>query len=213
MFFFFIFFLAFDRTTLGPVFRIQAAGREFTYVTAPELISAIYRDSKTFQFLQIRLEMTEKIFGSSNALCQDPVYFEDYYKAHHEELSPIKVASVLQRYGILAYESLQSTLNKLDNGSTTGLSFIKPPAYDAAAYAFFGKTFPSRESYEPFKTFDEGFLLLQTQIPRFLLKKPIQAREKLIKMFEKYLSSPHDDCAGLIHAIEEIASTTNWVRS
>lgn len=197
--------------TFGPVFRIQAAGREFTYVTAPNLISAIYRDSKTFQFTPIRIEITHKIFGSSPALTQDPVYYEDYYKAHHEELSPIKVVSVLQRYGAFTYEALQKALDKLDdNSGATKLSFIKPAAYDAAAYAFFGKAFPSEESYEPFKTFDEGFLLLQTDIPRFFLKKPIQAREKLFKLFENYLSNPHDDCAGIMHAIDTFANKANW---
>lgn len=157
------------------------------------------------------MDIAERIFGASRALCGEPAYFEDYYKAHHQQLSSASVVTVLQRYGTFTYEALQNTLDKLKDNNTTGLSCIKLPAYDAAAYAFFGKTFPSRESYEPFKTFDEGFLLLQSQIPRFLLKKPIQAREKLIKMLEAYLLNPHDERSGLIDAIVHVARNWVWV--
>ncbi|KAF8576421.1 cytochrome P450 [Ramaria rubella] len=43
--------------------RIKTLGLEMTYVTSPELISAIYRNSKSFEYLPIRLHVVEKVFG------------------------------------------------------------------------------------------------------------------------------------------------------
>lgn len=196
--------------TLGPVFRIRAMGREITYITAPELISVVYRDSKSFQ--RYPIDIVVKIFGASPTLVQDPSYFEDYFKVHHQQLSSTNMHLILQRYGTFTYEILQDTLNRLgNNGRATGLSFVKLLVYDAAACAVFGKSFPSRESYGPFQAFDKGFLLLQTQIPRFLLKKSIQGREKLIKLLETYLANPHDvERSGLIDTIIHIFSRKNW---
>lgn len=196
----------------GPVFRMYAAGREFTYITAPELISAVYRDPKNFKFLPIKLEIMEKIMGGSRSLIKDPVYFEDFYKLHHNFLSPEKASRILRRYAPLAHESLKNTLDEFDIASETvvDLSFIKSPAYDAAAYAIFGKRFPASESFEHFITFFEGFLLLQTNLPYLLKKKYASAREKLLTILENYLSNSHEDCSELRLACEDLSNRAKW---
>lgn len=156
----------------------------------------------------------EKILGASKTLCKDPVYFEDFYKLHHNLLSPEKASHILQLYAPFAYESLKSTLDEFDNENETviDLSFMKLPAYNAAAYAVFGRHFPASESYEPFMTFFEGFLLLQTNLPYFLKRRFTNAREKLLNILENYLSNPHDDCSDLRHASEDLFNRTKWVR-
>ncbi|GJJ07855.1 hypothetical protein Clacol_002061 [Clathrus columnatus] len=194
---------------------MKAAGREFTYITSPELISAIYRDSKTFNFTPIRLEILEVIFGMSKELCSDSKNLDVFFKIHHDGLSAKNVHGLHQRYGAFAYESIKNTLDSdnFRNTTTTSAklaSFIKPPAYDAALYAFFGKSFPAPESYEPFQTFDEGFMLLQTKLPRFILRKFINAREKLTTITENYMTSPHEDCADFIREMEGLVRREKW---
>ncbi|GJJ07854.1 hypothetical protein Clacol_002060 [Clathrus columnatus] len=195
----------------GPVFRIKAAGREFTYITAPEIISAVYRDSKTFEFTPIRLDMSELIFGISKKSCNDMKNIDHFLKYHHEGLSAKAVHGLHQRYGPFAYDCIQNMMINFRATTITKLAlFIKPPAYVAALYTFFGKTYPALESYEPFQIFDAGFLLLQTKLPRFILRKYLNAREKLTVLTEGYLTSPHEDCSDFVREMEGLVRNEKW---
>ncbi|GJJ07926.1 hypothetical protein Clacol_002133 [Clathrus columnatus] len=195
----------------GPVFRIKAAGQEYTYITSPDTISAVYRDAKTFEYSPIRYEMAEVIMGMPKHL-SDPIHLGPLFKFQYDNLSPQNVHKLHERFGMFAYECIQKTLDDFcgDNKITKLLSVTRSPAYDAMQYTFFGKTYPTRESYELFRTFDQGFLMLQTSIPRFLLRKYINARERLIKLTEGYIAKPHDDCSEFIQEVERLANEAKW---
>jgi len=198
------------KTELGPIFKVRNFGRDIIYITAPELISALFRDSKTFVFTPIRLEIAARIFGMSwkhlNSLCTD----NEYFKVHQRELSPVKVPGIHRRYGKYAYECIFEALNNLDGGAVPLYSFIKPAAYHAASYAFFGKSFDSKASYEPFKKFDDMFYLLAAGLPLRLLREAYQSRSFLISLFKTYVTSPHEDCSELVQAIEGLAREREW---
>ncbi|KIJ43970.1 hypothetical protein M422DRAFT_252463, partial [Sphaerobolus stellatus SS14] len=196
---------------LGPIFRIKAAGQDFTYVTSPELISAIYRESKIFEFVPIRMDMAYKIFDVAREVNGNPVMTEDLFKTHHAKLSPKNVGEIHKRYGGFTYESIQIALDNSSDTPITRLSpFLKPAAYDAALYAFFGKSYNARASYQPFIDFDNGFPLLQAGAPKFLLKKTLAGRDQLTEITKRYLTGPHSDCSDFVSSIEEIANEAKW---
>lgn len=158
--------------------------------------------------------MAENVFGASKEMCTDPVYTVDFNELHREQLSGENNTNLLRRYGTCAYESIQNALNSIcskNENSTRLTSFITPVAYESTLHTFFGKAFSASESYEVFRTFDDGFLLLHTKLPQFLLKKTLDARSKLTELAENYITNSHEDCSEFVRAIEELSRRANWV--
>jgi cholesterol 7alpha-monooxygenase len=61
------------------------------------------------------------------------------------------------------------------DGTQTPLTeFLFPISYEAAAYAYFGSSFPAKQSYDPFVKFDDSFTLMLAGLPKFLFKKNYQ---------------------------------------
>lgn len=59
------------REKYGPVVRLKMAGQTGVYVTSPDLIQAIYRDSKSFTFPSLRQELSGLMFGADPTIaCQ-----------------------------------------------------------------------------------------------------------------------------------------------
>ena len=52
-----------SRQAYGSIFTLHLAGQKITYATTPELIAAIYKNSKAFVFLPIRAELSTTLFG------------------------------------------------------------------------------------------------------------------------------------------------------
>ena len=137
---------------------------------------------------------------------------DDMFKIHHKELSPKSIVEIHRRYGKFAYEGIYEALEKIGENQPTQLgAFLKPVAYDAASYAFFGEEFDSRETYEPFVRFDSKVHLLQAGIPAFVFRDAIAGRELIVDSLVKYLNKPHSDCSQFVVSVEELAKMANWV--
>ncbi|KAF8583192.1 cytochrome P450 [Ramaria rubella] len=162
-------FLRRASSKLGPIFRIKAAGQEMTWVTSPELISAIYRDPKSFEFLPVRLGITESAFGLPHDLVRTRFYAEDHLPIYHEELSPKNILNFAESYAKNAHAYLSQALEKFDGSCTEPMSFMILPAYLAAATTFFGTAFEAEKSYKGFKTFDDQFHVIVTELPNVLM--------------------------------------------
>jgi hypothetical protein len=136
---------------------------------------------------------------------------EKFFPAHHRYMSPQEIKPLLKNYGKHAYDSLMEARDKFDGANALLIPFIIPPAYDAAAYAFFGRSFPAKETYEPFKSFDGIFHLKLAGIPEFFLKKNFQDWYKVQNLIEDYLKTPHDDSSGVVHFLEREAKAEGFV--
>ncbi|KIJ34277.1 hypothetical protein M422DRAFT_782913 [Sphaerobolus stellatus SS14] len=196
---------------LGPIFRVTAAGNTMTYVTSPELISAIYRDSKNFAFFPFRLELSERIFGMSHDSVHSLSMTEEYFTMHHDELSPRNSAFLLHRYIKQGHIHILDAINTFNGKTTPLLPFLHLAAYHSAAYAFFGYGLDVPKSYECFRKFDESTHLMIAGMPRILLPGPFRARDEGIKVFEEYLKTPlEDDCSPVIKRSREISQEAGW---
>jgi len=177
---------------LGPVFRVVAAGKDITYITSPELINAVYRDAKTFDFVPIRWEISENVFQIPMSIVSSSNITEQYYPDHHRLLSPKNIGPILDRYAQYAFGDLNERIHSL-NGSTVPLfELLIPPAYSAASSAFFGCDFPAKETYDDFATFNDAFHLLSAGVPRWMLPTPHRAWDNVITAFEDYLKGLKD---------------------
>jgi hypothetical protein len=134
-----------------------------------------------------------------------------YFPAHHRYLSPQQIQPLLKSYAKHTHEAVIESLDNFDGTSTPFISFIIPIAYKAAAYAFFGSSFPADKSLEPFKNFDSVFHLKAAGVPDFFLKKKIQAWEEVIQIIEDYMKMPHDDSFELFQMVEREAKAEGYV--
>ncbi|KAI8990562.1 cytochrome P450 [Trametes punicea] len=187
----------YDRMTksLGPMFRAKVLGREMIFVSSPSLISSIYRDSQSFNFLAIRLDMAETIFSMRPDIGRQQYMLETYVPAMHHALLPGNVRPMVSAYIASAHELIRSTVANINGSSVPLLSLIVPPGYRAAAYAALGKSFPAEESYPLFKTFDDSFALLAANLPRVMVSKPMKAWDKLVDLIEAYIDRVESESA------------------
>ncbi|KAK0481453.1 cytochrome P450 [Armillaria novae-zelandiae] len=129
----------------GPIFRVVTAGRKMTFITSSNLIGAVYRDSKTFEYTPIRKEMAKT----------------EYFPIHQRLLSQTAIPVLLSRYAELAENSIiESLTTRTAKGKARLSEFILSASYDAAAHAFFGTKFPVKETYPTFRVFDKKFHLI-----------------------------------------------------
>jgi hypothetical protein len=135
-----------------------------------------------------------------------------YIPAHHRYLSPQQIKPLLNSYAKHAQRAVLESLDKFDGASMPFIPFIIPIAYKAAAYAFFGSSFPAEKSLEPFTKFDSVFHLRAAGVPDFFLKKNIQAWEEVIQMIEDYMKMPHVDAYELIQMVERDSRAEGFVR-
>jgi hypothetical protein len=137
---------------------------------------------------------------------------DQFFPAHHRYLSPQQIKPLLKSYAMHAHEAILESQDKFVGNSTPFIPFIIPIAYKAAAYAFFGRSFPVEKSYKPYKDFESVFHLRMAGVPDFLLKKGIKAWEDIIQMIEDYLKVAHDDSFELVQMLEREAKAEGFVR-
>ncbi|KAF8587451.1 cytochrome P450 [Ramaria rubella] len=196
---------------LRPIFRIQAAGKEMAWVTSPELISAIYRDPKSFEYLPVRLDIIERAFGLPRDLMHTRFFVDDLLQIHHEELSPKKISDLIESYAKNAHTYLSQALEKFDGTCAELMSFILLPAYLAAAATFFGTAFEAEKSYKGFKAFDDQFhLIVVAGLPKLMFRGAFRAWEEVIDLLEQYLKTPHEDSSTLMLRMESSAKGAGW---
>ncbi|KAI0328507.1 cytochrome P450 [Cubamyces sp. BRFM 1775] len=195
-------FFASMTNLLGPMFRLKLLGQERIFVTSPSLISTIYRDSQSFDFLSVRVDIGEMIFSLNPRLGRQPYMLETYMPALHHALLPSNVQPMISAYISSAHDSIRSTVANMDGKSVPLLSLIIPPAYHAACHAAFGPGFPAEESYPLFRGFDDSFHLLATNIPRIFLSRPLKSWDKLVDLIEAYISGLGDDLEEAGHFVQ-----------
>ncbi|KAF8583180.1 cytochrome P450 [Ramaria rubella] len=181
---------------LGPIFRIQAAGKEMAW---------------SFEYLPVRLDIIERAFGLPRDLMHTRFFVDDLLQIHHEELSPKKISDLIESYAKNAHTYLSQALEKFDGTCTELMSFILLPAYLAAAATFFGTAFEAEKSYKGFKAFDDQFhLIVVAGLPKFMFRGAFRAWEEVIDLLEQYLKTPHEDSSTLMLRMESSAKGAGW---
>ncbi|KAK0217584.1 cytochrome P450 [Armillaria nabsnona] len=198
----------------GPIFRVVTAGRKMTFITSSHLISAVYRDSKTFEYTPIRKEMAKTMFELSHEAVYSRFMQQEYFPIHHRLLSQTAIPVLLSRYAELAEKSITESLTTRTTKGKARLSeFILSASYDAAAHAYFGTKFPVKETYPAFRVFDNKFHLIAGEMPYFLVKDARKAWEDLVDIIDKYFSQgPHEDAYELVDWISTHTEGAGWSR-
>ncbi|KAK0233888.1 cytochrome P450 [Armillaria fumosa] len=202
-------FFANCTTRFGPIFRVVSVGRKMTFITSPNLIGAVYRDSKTFEYTPIRKEMAITVFNLSRDAVYSSFMQEEYFPMHHRLLSQTAIPVLLSRYTALAEKYIiESLTTRTAKGKARLSEFILSTSYHAAAHAFFGTKFPVKETYPIFRTFDKKFHLIAGEMPYFLVKDSRKAWDDLVDIIiNKYLSQgPHEDAYEVIDWISTQSS-------
>jgi hypothetical protein len=133
------------------------------------------------------------------------------HPAQHKYLSPTGIVPVIESYTTAVWELLEQEGRGFEGVSTPLLDFVLPVLYQASAYAFFGRSCPVVESYEPFHDFDRSFHLLLAGVPRVFLRKHVQGLATLHKLFEKYFDGPHEDASEVVLENERVIRGDGYV--
>lgn len=135
------------------------------------------------------------------------------YPSQHKYLSSTGVVPIVEAYTTAVWELLEAEGSRLEGASTPLLDFALPVLYQASAYAFFGRSCPVMESYEPFHDFDSTFHLLLAGVPRVLLRKNVHGLATLHRLFGKYFDGPHEDASEFVLEAERVMRSHGYVRS
>lgn len=138
---------------------------------------------------------------------------EILHPTQHKYLSATGIVPVLDSYTTAVWELLEREGSKIKGVSTPLLDFALPVVYQASAYAFFGRSCPAAESYQPFRDFDRTFHLVLAGVPRLFLREHVQGLATMQKLFKDYIDGPHDDASGLVLENEQVLRNHNYVRS
>ncbi|OCH85566.1 cytochrome P450 [Obba rivulosa] len=177
----------FERTIqkLGPVFRLKTVGRDMIYVASPTLIQSIFRDTKHYDFAEIRLQMNAIFLIPKYALPPDMV--AHYFPAHHRVLAPNSVPDMLKHYTRQAHHFVTEAIASHSGRKIPLADFIVPAAYNATAKALFGHSFPADKTFDGFKRFDAAFPLMVADAPGFMFAKARRAWANVIDVLESYV--------------------------
>ncbi|KAG9009781.1 Cholesterol 7-alpha-monooxygenase [Tulasnella sp. JGI-2019a] len=184
------------REKYGSIFAVQAAGTRQYFLTSAADIASVYKNSKSFVFVPIRLEFCAEVFGTSHAA----VYggsTERIFELHHKVLAQNNVGmftQALARHGMKIIASLKNNIGEKDSIHTTLEAFVHPNVFEVQSAALFGPSFPAMSLYHTFLDFDKiWFPLMVAKLPGFLLKKGIAARDKITSTFHDHLDDTTEE--------------------
>jgi hypothetical protein len=172
---------------------------------------------QSFEFTPIRLDISQKIFALSYDVCHDGWMTGEYFAMHHRALSPTGIQPLLASYTTHAISCISEALSALSSSSSQAslntplVPLVVPAAFHSAAYTFFGKSFPTKQIYSDFRTFDGSFHLMLAGAPKWLVPAPHDAHARVLDAVEKYLDGPHEDLCQLMHDTEVGAKNQGWV--
>nr|VWO96721.1 Putative lanosterol 14-alpha-demethylase (EC [Ganoderma boninense] len=176
----------------GPIFRVKTLGQEMTFVTSAPLIGQVYRDSQSFDFLAVRIEMGREVFAIRDTIGASPYMLDTYMPSLHHALLPRAIGPMVSTYLTSIHDTLLGVISSMDGASGPLKTFIIPPAYRAGAHAAFGPDFPAEKTWQAFQTFDGSFPMLSAGLPKFILRKPLKAWDDVIDVVEEYLVENED---------------------
>jgi len=164
------------------------------------------------------LKRTKSISGAfgkltvrCSSLMKSDVTSNILHPAQHKYLSPTGVIPIIESYTTAVWDLLEKEGSRFEGVSTPLRDFVLPVLYQASAYAFFGRSCPVLESYEPFNDFDRTFHLLLAGIPRIFLRKHIKGLDIMHRLFEKYFDGPHEDASELVLENEQVIRDQGYV--
>jgi len=134
------------------------------------------------------------------------------HPAQHRYLSPTGITPIAESYTATVWDLLEKEGSKFEGVSIPLRDFVLPVLYQASAYAFFGRSCPVVESFEPFNDFDKEFYLLLAGVPRVFLRKHLEGLATMHRLFEKYFDGPHEDASGLVLENEKAIRDEGYVR-
>ena len=150
-----------------------------------------------------------QLVGSS--LMKSEITPEILHPTQRKCLSPMGVVPIVESFATAVWGLLEKEGPKLEGVSTPLLDFVLPVLYQSSAYAFFGRSCPAAESYEPFRDFDRTFHLLLAGVPRVFLRKHTKGLHDLRRLFEKYFDSPHNDASEFVLGNERVVRDHGYV--
>ena len=116
----------------------------------------------------------------------------------------MEVVPIVESFATIVWELLEKEGSKSEGVSIPLLDFVLPVIYRSSAYAFFGRSCPAVETYEPFRDFDGSFHLSIAGVPRVFLRKHTKGLHNMHRLFEKYFDGPHDDASVLVLGMEGV---------
>jgi len=134
------------------------------------------------------------------------------FPIQHKHLLPTNVIPVVESYTTAVWDLLKKEGSRLEGVSTPLRGFVLPVFYKASVYAFFGRSYPVAELYEPFNDFDGSFHLLIAGLPRVFLKKSTEGLATMHRLLGKYFDGPHDDASEGVLEIEQVMRSHGYVR-
>ncbi|KAK0421791.1 FAD-linked oxidase-like protein [Armillaria borealis] len=79
----------------GPIFRVVTAGKKMTFITSSNLIGAVYRNVKIFEYTPIRKAMAKTVFELSHDAVYSGIMQQEYIPIHHRLLSQTAIPVLL----------------------------------------------------------------------------------------------------------------------
>ena len=141
------------------------------------------------------------------------IILELLYPTQHKHLSATSIVPVIESYTTVVWDLLEKEGSRLEGVSIPLRDFVLPVLYQASGYAFFGRSCPVTESYEPFNDFNRTFHLLLAGVPRVFLRKNVRGLATMHRLFEKHFDGPHDDASELVLENERVMRDHGYVCS
>lgn len=167
-------------------------------------IPTVYKDHKTFSQKTSTHAFSGRVLGISEEAYND-TELDNAGRAHFIPLllAQEKVDSLVSTYNDALHECLERQIKQLDRDgqlSKDGVvvemdAWLRRIMGECSGKALFGETWPTDDKfYEDYNTFDEGVYPILKKYPSFLIRKSIEARERiyarLIKIFNQPLIRP-----------------------
>ena len=133
------------------------------------------------------------------------------HPAQHKYLSPTGVIPIIESYTTAVWDLLWQEGSRFEGVSIPLRNFVLPVLYQASAYAFFGRSSLSEESYEPFNDFDTDFYWSLVGVPRIFLKKHAKGLATMHRLFEEYFDKPHKDASEFVLENEQVMRNQGYV--
>jgi len=220
------------RKAHGECFAVRSLGRTMYYITAPFLISTIYKSPKEFAISPLQFEWMENIFGLSKKAGADAAAMgQQMFPLIHKcvlcayiwgdrltedrALSPAYVNALTEAFAASAASQLSERATQLqaEGGvqSVDLLPFVYNGVFNAATHALFGASFPASSLQRAFNTFDESVPTLAMGLPSSLYRPFTVAREQLLRVFEGYTGGAGmKDASELIEGVVQVAKSHAW---
>jgi cholesterol 7alpha-monooxygenase len=193
------------RSKYGEIFTVRLAGKRTTFVADPLSYNSIFRN-KNLTFGLISDEISLHVLNQRPAA----IGHEDIDVEVHRQFTSLLQGKGLDELTSSTYTAIHHYFHKdkarmRKNGSTAAERGLNDLCFDiifiTAVESAFGDL-PNPELKPLFQRFDAAFPMLVAQLPQFILKNGIAAREQLIKILGT--TEPRPNESSIIRARAEL---------